>query len=132
MPFYFILCHLATPEKAVLEVKSLFFIFFACSPFMQIHFLSVDKMWTLSTHYTLHTKEENMYTSINIFILLLSLTWSFLRLTKLHFVVLTQLLLTAFDVEPYRYEKIMLTIGIIWLIVVIKPLFVIISSLKKK
>ena len=63
-----------------------------------------------------------MYTSINIFILLLSLIWSFLKMTRLHFVVLAQVLLTAFDVNPNLYEIIMVLIGIVCIIFAIKLL----------
>ena len=72
-----------------------------------------------------------MYTSINIFILLLSLTWSFLKMTNLHFVVLAQLLLTALDVEPNLYEKIMILVGLAWVLLVLKPLYNVIRDLIK-
>ena len=68
---------------------------------------------------------------INLFILLLSLAWSFLRLTKLHFVVLAQLLLTALGVDSYLYERIMILISIVWIIFILKPLYSLIRNLIK-
>lgn len=53
-------------------------------------------------------------------------------MTKLHFVVLAQLLLTAFDVDPFLYEKIMVAVGIVWIIIIIKPLYSIIRNSIKK
>ena len=70
-----------------------------------------------------------MYASTNLFILLFSIAWSFLRLTKLHFVVLAQLLLTALDVTPLYYEKIMIIIGIVWMVIIIRPLCIGIRNL---
>lgn len=59
---------------------------------------------------------------ISLMMSMLSLIWSFLTATKLHIVLIAQGLLLAFDVSPFWYEKIMIGVGIIWLILIISPI----------
>ena len=62
-----------------------------------------------------------MNIAFSFFMSMLSLMWSFLCVTKLHIVLIAQIILETAEVSPTVSEKIMMGVGVIWLILVISP-----------
>lgn len=63
-----------------------------------------------------------MNIAITFFLSMLSLIWSIITSLKLQIVVVSLILLEAMEVDPVYADKIMLVVGVIWIIIIVKPL----------
>jgi len=69
---------------------------------------------------------------MSLFMNMLGLLWSFITACKLQIIIVPALLCEAFNVAPIYADKIILISGIIWIVVLVRPLIEFIKGLIRK